>query len=355
MIATVYDTKHAIAMTADNGAEILMHIGLDTVQLEGAWNVGIKDYKAHVTISSKRIHEAMDDTYYPKRHGFLRYAKTCFEHYGEYVKYWITFNEIDSIHRHSFITAGIIPDLCGEKGETQCCYQALHHRFVAAAKATILLREIVPDAKIGSIITKLMTYPYTCAPEDVAATQLTVGLRIALIELRDNGQLFVPFVPNDKQNIIQLLQEVPEEYPEITKKIVFYAENVLNTHLNPHIYLTLTDHLHFAVKRDLQNIVVVKRVFWEMKTFYKKEYDIGLYALKLINNRLAVDLPEEEAANIAFYIINTQNDDINHDAMRYKPDKESIHYYIFKSIFPWQLCQNNRYKHQRTSYQFSLA
>lgn len=175
MIATVYDTKHAIAMTADNGAEILMHIGLDTVQLEGAWNVGIKDYKAHVTISSKRIHDDMDDTYYPKRHGFLRYAKTCFEHYGEYVKYWLTFNEIDSIHRHSFITAGIIPDLCGEKGETQCCYQALHHQFVAAAKAAILLRKIVPDAKIGSMITKLMTYPYTCAPEDVAATQLTVG------------------------------------------------------------------------------------------------------------------------------------------------------------------------------------
>ena len=183
MIATVYDTKHAIAMTADNGAEILMHISLDTVQLEGAWNVGIKDYKAHVTISSKRIHEAMDDTYYPKRHGFLRYAKTCFEHYGEYVKYWLTFNEIDSIHRHSFITAGIIPDLCGEKGETQCCYQALHHQFVAAAKAAILLRKIVPDAKIGSMITKLMTYPYTCAPEDVAATQLTVGLRILLFIL----------------------------------------------------------------------------------------------------------------------------------------------------------------------------
>lgn len=253
MIATVYDTKHAIAMTADNGAEILMHIGLDTVQLEGAWNVGIKDYKAHVTISSKRIHDDMDDTYYPKRHGFLRYAKTCFEHYGEYVKYWLTFNEIDSIHRHSFITAGIIPDLCGEKGETQCCYQALHHQFVAVAKAAILF----------------------CAPEDVAATQLTVGLRIALIELYDRY-------------------------------------------------------------------------------------------------RLAVDLPEEEAANIAFHIINAQNDDINHDAMRYaklvgkivklviyimryKPDKESIHYYIFKSIFPWQLCQNNRYKHQRTSYQFSLA
>ena len=36
-----------------------------------------------------------------------------------------------------------------------------------------------------------MTYPYTCAPEDVAATQLTVGLRIALIELYDRYRLAV--------------------------------------------------------------------------------------------------------------------------------------------------------------------
>lgn len=65
----------------------------------------------------------------------------------------------------------------------------MHHQFVAVAKAAILLRKIVPDAKIGSIITKLMTYPYTCAPEDVAATQLTVGLRIALIELYDRYRI----------------------------------------------------------------------------------------------------------------------------------------------------------------------
>lgn len=102
---------------------------------------------------------------------FLRYAKTCFAHYGKYVKYWLTFNEIDSIHRHPFITAGIVPDLCGEKGEAACCYQALHHQFVAAAKAAVLMREMIPGAMIGTMLTKLMTYPYTCKPEDVAATQ----------------------------------------------------------------------------------------------------------------------------------------------------------------------------------------
>ena len=102
---------------------------------------------------------------------FLRFVKTCYAEYGAYVKYWLIFNEIDSIHRHSFITAGIVPDLCDERGETGCCYQALHHQFVAAAKAAILLREMVPGARIGCMLTKLTTYPHTCAPDDVAATQ----------------------------------------------------------------------------------------------------------------------------------------------------------------------------------------
>lgn len=34
-IDTVFDSKHAISMVADNGAEILLHVGLETVKLEG--------------------------------------------------------------------------------------------------------------------------------------------------------------------------------------------------------------------------------------------------------------------------------------------------------------------------------
>ena len=102
---------------------------------------------------------------------FVRFSKTCFERFGKYVKYWLNFNEVDSIIRHSFITAGIIPELCGEKGELACCYQAAHNQFVAGAMVTKLMREIIPDAKMGLMLTKLTTYPRTCAPEDVAATQ----------------------------------------------------------------------------------------------------------------------------------------------------------------------------------------
>ncbi len=43
-ISMVFDTKHAVAMTTNDGAEILMHIGIDTVKLEGKhFEVFVKD------------------------------------------------------------------------------------------------------------------------------------------------------------------------------------------------------------------------------------------------------------------------------------------------------------------------
>lgn len=101
---------------------------------------------------------------------FVRFCETCFREFGEEVKLWLTFNEVDSVIRHPFTTAGIIPNQCQED-EHKCCYQALHHQFVAAALVTKRMRELIPDAKMGCMLTKLMTYPRTCAPEDVAAAQ----------------------------------------------------------------------------------------------------------------------------------------------------------------------------------------
>lgn len=46
-IENVFDTQHAISMVADTGAELLMHVGMDTVKLGG------KGYQAMVKDGDK--------------------------------------------------------------------------------------------------------------------------------------------------------------------------------------------------------------------------------------------------------------------------------------------------------------
>lgn len=102
---------------------------------------------------------------------FVRFAVTCFRRYRNKVKYWLTFNEIDSIARHPFTTAGIILDRCPKGKENDIVYNALHRQFVAGAMATRELHRIIPGAMMGCMLTKLITYPATCAPQDVAIAQ----------------------------------------------------------------------------------------------------------------------------------------------------------------------------------------
>ena len=101
---------------------------------------------------------------------FVRFARTCFTEYGDLVTLWLTFNEIDSIIRHPFTSGGVIEELCDD-GLEAACYRAAHHQFVASAIATRDLHTLVPGAQMGCMLTMLTTYPRTCHPDDVAATQ----------------------------------------------------------------------------------------------------------------------------------------------------------------------------------------
>ncbi|WP_459127573.1 glycoside hydrolase family 1 protein [Latilactobacillus curvatus] len=98
---------------------------------------------------------------------FVKFSRVCFESFPD-VKYWLTFNEIDSVTRHPFTSAGIIPDQ--SKHLEQDEYQALHHQFVASSMVTKLCHELIPDSQVGCMLTKLTDYPNTCAPEDVLAS-----------------------------------------------------------------------------------------------------------------------------------------------------------------------------------------
>lgn len=102
------------------------------------------------------------------------------------------------------------------------------------------------------------------------------------------------------------IERIPPEYIEITEKIVKYAEQKLKVKLNDTIYITLSDHIYFAVKRFSEGQSLKNILFWEIKSSYKDEYSIGKEALNIIKNVIAVTLPNDEAGFIALHIVNAE-------------------------------------------------
>lgn len=102
---------------------------------------------------------------------FVRFCHACFVRYQDLVKYWLTFNEVDSVIRHPFTTAGIIPSRVPEEKMLETCYQATHHQLVASAMVVKDCHEVIPGSQVGCMLTKLTTYSRTCAPADELATQ----------------------------------------------------------------------------------------------------------------------------------------------------------------------------------------
>ena len=102
---------------------------------------------------------------------FVRFAKTCFEEFGDLVHYWLSFNEIDSVFRHPWTTIGICEDRYPKEKLEEIIYQSVHNQFVASALATKELHRLYPDAQMGCMVTRILTYPYDCNPKNMLKAQ----------------------------------------------------------------------------------------------------------------------------------------------------------------------------------------
>lgn len=137
----------------------------------------------------------------------------------------------------------------------------------------------------------------------------------AVVPAGAEDRVFVPLSEPDKNNFVELLSQVRDEYLNLTRDIVRIAEEDGLT-LDAHIYLALTDHLHFAAERVRTGMRIVNRLAWEVRTIYPRQYAVAVRGLALAKNQLAIEFPEEEAANIAFHLINADTGTASTDSMR---------------------------------------
>ncbi len=124
---------------------------------------------------------------------FVKYCETIFKRYKNKVKYWLTFNEINtplmslSGGMSNMYSLGLMEKedieatepikLSDLKSDTQKKWTALHHEFVASALAVKKGHEINPDFMIGNMICHITLYPLTCNPVDVLQAQYEDNLK----------------------------------------------------------------------------------------------------------------------------------------------------------------------------------
>lgn len=129
---------------------------------------------------------------------------------------------------------------------------------------------------------------------------------------------------NDAQRLQELLPRVPLEEAKTVDDVIEYAKTKITVRLNTSIYVTLTDHINFAIERQRQNIGFDNPLLWEIKRYYPAEFDVGMYAVKLIEERFHTHLPEDEAGFIALHFVNSEYNTSLEDAARFPVEIHEI-------------------------------
>lgn len=146
-----------------------------------------------------------------------------------------------------------------------------------------------------------------------------------------------------------LIKDINIDIINATVEIIEFINKSLNEDVNEAIYISLLDHIASAIKRYNNGIVIPNKLLYDIQHFYKNEYSIALKSIHLINEKLNVELDEQEAGFITLYIINAsidtfgENDPISlkttkiiHDVINIvrrffgvELDPDSIYYYRF--------------------------
>lgn len=162
---------------------------------------------------------------------------------------------------------------------------------------------------IGKILNNNVVVSTNDAGEEVIYMGRGIAFKKKIGDVIDDAFVEKEFVLKDSftaNQFQQLFADIPAEEVEAVKQVVDEAEQVLGVELSPNIYLTLTDHIHYALMRAREGIEIPNPLLFETRKFYPKEYAIAAKAVERFEKNFGVSLPEAEKGFIAFPIVNSE-------------------------------------------------
>ena len=147
---------------------------------------------------------------------YTNYATTVFKRYKNKVKYWLTFNEINSILHEPFMSGGI--NTPKDKLSKSDLFQAVHHELVASAMAVKVGHEVNPEFKIGCMILSMPIYPLSPDPNDIIRTMEKDHMNLFFGDVHVRG--VYPKYMNRYFEENNIVIEKTEEDLEVLKNVV---------------------------------------------------------------------------------------------------------------------------------------
>lgn len=160
-------------------------------------------------------------------YAFERYARICFEQFGDRVKYWQVHNEQNLMIRVDERMNIEEPDLYqADKIRAQMDY----HMFLAHALAVNACHELVEGGKIGPAVSSTCTYPLTNKPEDVWAAKMNDAFKTDYcLEMHMEGKYPGYYMRYLKErNIVPVMEEGDEKLLK-SAKMDYIAVNYYRT------------------------------------------------------------------------------------------------------------------------------
>lgn len=130
-----------------------------------------------------------------------------------------------------------------------------------------------------------------------------VGFPAMPYELTDLSKIQRTFY-DVKSSSVQIVASLPEDIILLATDIVELAQANLSCDLNPNLAFTLADHLNFAVERCLNGMELNTPLAYDVAHFYPREMQLGQRALEIVKEQKHIELPANEAINIALHLVN---------------------------------------------------
>lgn len=167
-----------------------------------------------------------------------------------------------------------------------------------------------------------------------------------LIDISKINKTFELSLKDEQKKMQNMLKDIPIEYMDTSDQIIQKAKKELKVGIDDSLYITLTDHIHTSIERYKEGVILKNQLLMEIKSFYRKEFELGMWALTLIKAKYGISMDENEAGFIALHIVCSETDNAIENAYEITAfikeileivknyfhiefDEESLSYYSF--------------------------